>query len=165
VTERSLRSAVLALSGLGASIAGYLVWAHYADVAISCTSGGCETVQRSSYAELVGVPVALLGLLTYVGIAATATVRSERARVATAALVLTGFLFSAYLLLVQLTVIHAVCDWCVASDAVMSALLVVVLLWLRHAQPSLRHSAGHNLNWQQEGARRDVRPGPRRPSA
>jgi len=135
MTEDRLRTVVLVLAGLGAAIAGYLVWAHYADAAISCTSGGCETVQRSDYAEIAGLPVALLGLLAYTAIAATATLRGELARVVTAGIVVTGFLFSTYLLLVQALVIHAVCDWCVASDAVMSALVVVVMLWLRHAQP------------------------------
>jgi uncharacterized membrane protein len=122
---------MLALCAVGAAIAGYLVWARYANVQISCSSGGCETVQRSDYAKLAGVPVAVIGLLAYIAIAATATRRSERARLATAALVLTGFLFSAYLMLVQLTVIHAVCDWCVASDVVMTALVVLALLRLR----------------------------------
>jgi uncharacterized membrane protein len=140
VNEARLRAAVLVLSGLGAAIAGYLVWAHYADVAISCTSGGCETVQRSSYAEIVGLPVALLGLVAYIVIAVTTILRGEAARVATAAIALTGFLFSAYLLLVQLTVLHAVCDWCVASDVVMSALMVVVLLRLRHAESDEGHA-------------------------
>jgi uncharacterized membrane protein len=135
VTERSFQGALVALAGLGAAIAGYLVWARYADVPISCTSGGCETFERSSYADVAGVPVALMGLLAYVAVAATATLRGEHARVATAGLALTGFIFSSYLLLVQLTVIHAVCDGCVASDAVMSALLVVALLRLRHAHP------------------------------
>ena len=135
MSERRFRTAVLALAGLGAGIAGYLVWAHYADATISCTSGGCETVQRSAYAEIAGLPVALLGLLAYVSIAVTATLRGELARAVTAGIVLTGFLFGIYLLFVQALVIHAVCDWCVASDAIMCALTVVVLLWLRHAQP------------------------------
>ena len=111
MSEHRLRTAVLALAGLGAGIAGYLVWAHFADIGISCTSGGCETVQRSKYAEIAGLPVAVLGLLMYAAIAVTAALRGEAARVATAAIALTGFVFSAYLLLVQLTVIHAVCDW------------------------------------------------------
>ena len=131
MSQRSLQAAVLALSCIGAAIAGYLVWARYSNVPISCTTGGCETVQRSSYAKLAGIPVSVLGLAAYMGIAVSALRRSEPARFLTAGLVLTGFLFSAYLLLVQLTVIHAVCDWCVASDVVMSALVVVALLRLR----------------------------------
>jgi uncharacterized membrane protein len=128
------------LSALGAAIAGYLVWAHYGDIAITCTRGGCETVQQSSYAEVAGLPVALLGLVAYIVIAVTTVLKGEAARVATAAIATTGFLFSAYLLLVQLTVIHAICEWCVASDVVMSALMVVVLLRLRHAEPDEDHA-------------------------
>jgi uncharacterized membrane protein len=140
VNEARLRAAVLVLSGLGAAVASYLVWAHYADVAITCTSGGCETVERSSYAEIAGLPVALLGLVAYIAITVTTILKGEAARIAAAAIALTGFLFSAYLLVVQLTVLHAVCDWCVASDLVMSALMVVVLLRLRHAEPDEGHA-------------------------
>ena len=46
----------LALAGLG--IAGYLTYVHYAGVHPVCVaSGGCETVQSSSYAKLAGIPV------------------------------------------------------------------------------------------------------------
>jgi uncharacterized membrane protein len=35
--------------------------------------------------------------------------------------------FGGYLLVVQLTVIDAVCDWCLASDAISSLIAVVAL--------------------------------------
>ena len=59
--RRALTFAV-ALIGLG--IAGYLTVVHYTGGAPVCAiAHGCETVQKSSYASLAGVPVALLGLL------------------------------------------------------------------------------------------------------
>ena len=48
-----LRLAILALAIVGAAIAAYLTYVHYADVSPICTTGGCEKVQRSSYAKLV----------------------------------------------------------------------------------------------------------------
>jgi hypothetical protein len=56
---------VLAAAGIG--IAGYLTVVHYAHQPIACSSiGDCELVNSSKYAKLAGVPVAVLGLLSYV---------------------------------------------------------------------------------------------------
>jgi uncharacterized membrane protein len=128
MTDRALRAAVAVLALAGAGIAAYLTYARYADATIACTTGGCETVQSSAYAEIVGIPVAVLGLAGYVAILATALVPPEYGRPAGAALALAGLVFSAYLLLVQIVAIGAFCVWCLASDAVM-ALLAVAAVW------------------------------------
>jgi uncharacterized membrane protein len=64
-------TAVLALVGIG--IAGYLTWVHYAGLEPVCVGGGggCERVQSSRWAELAGIPVAVLGLAGYVAILAS----------------------------------------------------------------------------------------------
>jgi uncharacterized membrane protein len=132
VTDRlRLGAALVAVSGLG--VAGYLTWTHYAgDAALCPIGGGCETVQESEYAELVGVPVALLGLLAYAAILALVGWDAPVARLAAAALALSGLLFSAYLLVVQLFVIDAICVWCLANDAVIApALALLTALRLR----------------------------------
>jgi uncharacterized membrane protein len=72
MSQARLRTAVAALALVGVAIAGYLTYVHYAGVSITCSTGGCETVQHSRYAEIFGVPVALLGLLAFVGILASA---------------------------------------------------------------------------------------------
>jgi len=65
VTLRRL-TAVLALIGI--AIAGYLTWVHYAGLEPVCVGGGggCERVQSSRWAELAGIPVAVLGLGGYI---------------------------------------------------------------------------------------------------
>jgi uncharacterized membrane protein len=131
MNDRRLRVAVAALAGLGAGIAGYLMYTRVTHVAIACATGGCETVQNSGYAELLGVPVALLGLAAYVFVFGTAFFDSPLARAAGAATAVAGVLFGIYLLLVQLLVIDALCQWCVASDLVLSALAVACLLRVR----------------------------------
>jgi uncharacterized membrane protein len=58
-------SETLGLAGVG--IAAYLTYVHYAGLHPICgISDGCESVQTSSYASLLGIPVALLGLISYV---------------------------------------------------------------------------------------------------
>jgi uncharacterized membrane protein len=130
MTERRLRIdvAVLALAGLG--VAGYLTWVHYADLEPICAggSGGCERVQTSDYAELAGVPVALLGVIGYAAILASLAMPGEAGRFAGALLALAGFGFSAWLTYVELFEIDAICQWCVASAVIMTALAVVTSL-------------------------------------
>lgn len=121
-------AALLCLAGL--AVAGYLTYVHYEDIAPVCTTGGCKKVQGSSYAELAGVPVALLGVIGYLSIALSLLLRGDLGRAATAGLAIVGFGFSAYLTCLELFVIDAICQWCVASAALMTGLVVVAVLRL-----------------------------------
>ena len=124
--------AVLAVLGLG--IAGYLTYVHYAGLHVLCAaSGGCETVQTSSYAKLAGVPVPLLGLIGYLGILASLFFRGETGRLVTAGLALVGFGFSLYLTYLELFVIKAICQWCVGSAVLLTAIAVLAVIRLMRA--------------------------------
>jgi uncharacterized membrane protein len=101
---------------------------HLLDDPVVCPTSGCDVVARSDYAELAGVPLALLGLGAYVGVLTTAIVRSGRLAATGAAVALGGLVFSGYLAYVQLAVLDAVCVWCVASDMVMTALAAATLV-------------------------------------
>jgi uncharacterized membrane protein len=126
-----LGAGVVALAGVG--VAGYLTWAHYADSTVLCVAGGgCETVQESEYADIAGIPVAVLGLGAYATILALVLWDSVGARLAAASLAFLGLLFSLYLLALQLFVIEAVCIWCMANDVVIApALALLTALRLR----------------------------------
>jgi uncharacterized membrane protein len=121
----TLRRASAALALVGAGIAGYLTYVHYAHVQPLCTTGGCEKVQASRYAELLGIPVALLGLAAYATLFALAWIRGATAALASTLLALIGVGFSGYLLWAQLGPIDAICQWCVAQDVVMAAIAVL----------------------------------------
>jgi uncharacterized membrane protein len=111
----------VALIGLGIAI--YLTVVHYSGgVSVCAIAHGCETVQKSSYASLAGVPVALLGAIGYVGILASLLRDDETARTATAFLALLGFGFSAWLTFVEVDKLHAICIWCVGSAICMTIL-------------------------------------------
>jgi uncharacterized membrane protein len=137
VSEGKLRLAIVLLALAGTAVASYLTYARYWDTQIVCTTGGCETVQHSRYAELAGVPVAVLGIVFYLSLLATAAARGPVAAAAGAVLALGGALFAGYLLVLQVAVIDAVCQWCVASDAVIAAAAVFAVLRLqRSGEPS-----------------------------
>ena len=124
--------AVLAVLGLG--IAGYLTYVHYAGIHVLCAaSGGCETVQTSSYAKLAGIPVPVLGLIGYVGILVALLVAGDPGRLATAGIALVGFGFSLYLTYLELFVIKAICQWCVGSAVIMTVIAVLSVVRLLRA--------------------------------
>jgi uncharacterized membrane protein len=126
-----LRVSIAAACAIGAAIAAYLTYVHYAHTTPICTTGGCETVQKSKYAELAGVPVALLGLIAYVVLFGGAFVRGVTAATAGVFVALVGVAFSGYLLWAQIGPINAICQWCLGNDvtiAVVAALYVVRLL-------------------------------------
>lgn len=117
------------LAILGVAIAAYLTIIHYDRGALVCGLGDCQTVQNSKYAEIVGIPVALLGLgmyLSVVGLGVLRRLRPERLPLLTMTaftLVLAGAFYAAYLTYLEVAVIHAICEWCVTS-----ALLTVGIL-------------------------------------
>jgi Predicted membrane protein len=120
--------ALVALAGV--AVAGYLTYVHYQPDALICTSGGgCETVQDSSYAELAGIPVALLGLLGYVAVLVLVAWDSELARTLSAAIALVAAGFAVYLIVLQAFVIDAWCIWCLVNDLVIVPLLAVTTVW------------------------------------
>jgi uncharacterized membrane protein len=123
----TLRRVTAALSLVGIAVAGYLTWIHYAGLDPVCVGGGggCERVQTSPWAELARVPVALLGLLAYATILASLALPEQPGRSLAAFVSLVGFGFSVWLTYVELVEIDAVCQWCVVSAILMTALAVV----------------------------------------
>jgi uncharacterized membrane protein len=127
LSDRTLRIGVALVAFAGIGVAGYLTWAHFADSQVICVAGGgCETVQKSSYSEIAGVPVALLGVISYTTILALVLWDSPSARLGAAALAFVGLLFGIYLLALQLFVIDAICVWCVANDVFIAPALAVL---------------------------------------
>lgn len=124
MSDGRLRLATGGLALLGLAVAGYLTYVHYAELEPFCAGGGggCDRVQNSSYAELVGAPVALLGLLGYGLILVSLWVPGDAGRLTGALLALVGFGFSAYLTWIELFEIDAVCQWCVVSVLLMTGL-------------------------------------------
>lgn len=131
MSERTLRIGIAAVAAGGAALAAYLLYARQTGTQLACTTGGCETVQSSRYAEIFGVPVAALGLVSYFWILATSFARSELARLAQAAVALAACAFSAYLVFVQLHLIGAVCELCLVSDTLIAAAAALALLRVR----------------------------------
>jgi uncharacterized membrane protein len=127
---------MLALAAAGLAVATYLTVVHYSGGSPVCAiSHGCETVQHSRYAKLGGIPVAVLGLAGYLVVLGLVALDRSATRLAVAGATIVGFGFSAYLTYLELFQIHAICQWCVGSAAIMTALLVLAVARALDASP------------------------------
>ena len=133
------RQAIVLLALVGLLVATYL-WLYKIGVIgeLQCGTGGCEVVQTSRYADLLGIPVAFYGVAGYavlfvLGLAGLQPARAgdRRLAVLVAALATAGFAFTLYLTFLELLVLHAICRWCIASAAIMTAIWVLALTALR----------------------------------
>ena len=130
---------LLAVSGLGIVLTGYLSWTALTGSAVQgCSAGGgCDTVLTSRWATLLGLPTALWGLFAYIGLAAIAFVRRADKHWSyawTAAFF--GVCYSVYLTVVSLTILQSACPYCLTSLALMSTALALVV-WQR--PPAMAH--------------------------
>jgi uncharacterized membrane protein len=136
-TDTRLRIAIAVLSVIGIGIGAYLTYVHYEKIKVLClSSGGCETVQSSSYAKLAGIPVATLGLAGYIGIFLSVWIRNELGRLGAFGLALLGFLFSMYLTYRELFTIKAICQWCVGSAVLMTLLAILTTIRVVRDEPA-----------------------------
>lgn len=135
MSDPVLRAAIAVVALAGVGVAGYLTYVHYEPAALICTAGGgCEQVQDSEYATIVGIPVALLGLVAYLVVLALVAWDTPTARALTAALALGALAFAAYLVALQAFAIEAWCVWCLVNDlAIVPLLALLAVLRLRAA--------------------------------
>jgi uncharacterized membrane protein len=115
---------------VGALDAGYLTLKHYTRTPLGCSLlAGCDKVTTSEYAEIAGIPVALLGLAYYLAIAGMAGLHIARGgRRAMAMLIMlspVGFAASIWFVYLQVAVIGALCAYCIASAATSTGILIV----------------------------------------
>ncbi len=138
---------LLAIIGVG--VATYLTIIHYDRGILVCGLGDCQTVQNSKYAEIGGIPIALLGLgmyLSVIGLGVLRRLRPERLPLLTQTaftLVLAGAFYAAYLTYLEVAVIHAICEWCVSSALLTVGILLAegIGMWRLSEEPIEEYSA------------------------
>jgi uncharacterized membrane protein len=140
MSERRLYAVSLFLALLGLAVSGYLSYVKLFDAPMMCIDGvfQCDAIQQSAYAELAGVPVAILGLLSYVVITALLffqnrnTFLEENGIALLLGLVFFSWLYSMYLVYVQASVLQAWCQWCVVHEIIITVLLIVTGIRFKH---------------------------------
>ncbi len=132
--------AALALAGIFISI--YLTLYKLGVIGeLNCSIGSCETVNTSRWSIFLGLPVAAWGLLFYLDVFIIAllgtTPRLENEPLVSVVLAVEaaiGVLFSAWLTYLELSVIHAICIWCVTSAFIVTIIFLVSVADLRETR-------------------------------
>lgn len=140
--RRSLRApkvlvwVALLLGVAGLIISGYLTYEHFTgSTTLACPETGrinCTKVTSSPYSEIVGVPVALLGTLYFLGslpllLPAAWAADARWVPVARLGLAGLGVVMVLYLLWAEFYGVGAICLWCTAVHAVTFLLFVTVV--------------------------------------
>ena len=129
--------ATLAASAAGLAVSVYLTIAHYTQsVTLACPATGaidCQKVTTSPESMLLGIPVAVLGLVFFaatgaLGLPATWHARTPWLRTARLALAVVGVCFVARLVYAELFQIDAICLWCTVVHVLALALFAITVL-------------------------------------
>ena len=134
---KSIINTLIAIAAIGFIDATYLTINHFQNGTPPCFIGSCEVVLTSAYSVMFGVPVALLGGLYYlfiliclgVYIESQTAIRKNRALTIGLSVSIIGLGMSLYFLYVQAFVLHAFCQYCLAS-ALTSTLLFIVSVFV-----------------------------------
>lgn len=135
-----LRRISLLLAVAGILITGYMTYNKLSGQVLPCTNEGivnCSVVENSAWAYVLGVPTATWGLLAHLAIAAILLLDQrvaflrEYSVIILFGIVLFGMLYHTYLIYVSLTILRAICPWCMAAATIMLLQLIVTGIRLR----------------------------------
>jgi uncharacterized membrane protein len=121
---------ILPMIFAGLLVAGYLAMIETTQAEATCgIVGNCNAVNQSAYAQFLGIPVAVIGIVGYLTILALWVAGQVTSKSWIDALrfiaILLGVGFSVYLTFVEPFVLRESCVWCLTS-----AVLMVLLLWM-----------------------------------
>lgn len=139
----------IVLAILGLFVASYMAWAELTGNETSCPGHtgslegtattlavDCGFVQNSIYAKAFGMPVAILGVIGYLGILLVWLLENrysllgEYSALLNFGMALFGILFSVYLTYTELFIMYTVCTWCLTSAALMALVFIVTIIKL-----------------------------------
>lgn len=127
---------ILVASLIGLVDALYLTVKHYLQSSVFCSLlNGCDKVTGSSYATIIGIPVALMGMVYYfslllVTILILTRPNNKKFLKIIFAISSGGFLFSLWLVYLQIFVIKALCLYCLVSATVTTMIFTLSLIYL-----------------------------------
>lgn len=135
--DKRLSQLAIALAIIGLLVAIYMsIYKLTSNDSMCIGSGDCKTVNASRYAEVSGIPVAFLGVAGYAAILAVLLLErripflEENGTLVFFGLSLTGFLFTLYLIFVEVALIKAYCPFCITSQTAMTLIFILSVIRL-----------------------------------
>ena len=135
--EKRLSQLAIILTIIGLLVSIYMtIYKITSNDSMCIGSGDCKTVNASRYAEVYGIPVAVLGMAGYSAILAVLLLErkpgffQQNGTLLFFGLSLTGFLFTLYLIFVEVALIKAYCPFCITSQTVMTIIFIISVIRL-----------------------------------
>ncbi len=135
--DKWLYRASIALVVVGLLVSIYMTIYKITDNGAMCLgSGDCSTVNASKYAEVNGIPVALIGVLGYAAILAVHYFENrdrffkQNSTLMIFGMALTGFIFTVWLIYVEIALIKALCPFCITSQVAMTLIFILAVMRL-----------------------------------
>lgn len=137
---RKISNTLLVLLGLSAIVglidSLYLTITHYTNALVPCNfTHGCETVLRSSYSEILGMPVAAFGVIFYIVVLGASIFFIQHKMFHWWLVIwgLIGFASTLYLFYIQAFILHAFCQYCLLSAATSTTVFILsIMLYFMH---------------------------------
>ncbi len=141
--DKAIYRLSIAFTVIGLLVSIYMTIYKLTDDNSMCLgSGDCSIVNASQYSEVRDIPVAVIGMAGYAAILALLFLErrsdflKENATLLIFGLSLTGFLFTVYLIYVEIYLIKAFCPFCITSQVAMTLIFILSIIRLVR-QPSL----------------------------
>jgi uncharacterized membrane protein len=137
--EKRISQLAIALTVIGLLVAAYMtVYAITSNDSMCVGSGDCKTVNNSRYSKIdiagLEIPVAVLGVVGYAAILAVLLFEprigflEQNGTLAFFGLSLIGFLFTLYLIYVEIALIKAFCPFCITSQVAMILIFILSVI-------------------------------------
>jgi len=133
--NKRLKQVMVALSVLGLLVAIYMTIFKLTNNESMCIgSGGCSIVNASGYSAVYGIPVALFGVVGYLSILALLYLETKpgffqaNGSMLLFAVTLAGFLFTVWLVYVEVALIKAYCPFCITSQISMTLIFILTVI-------------------------------------
>jgi uncharacterized membrane protein len=137
--EKRLSQLAITLTVIGLLVSVYMtIYKITSNDSMCIGSGDCKTVNSSRYSEVNiannKIPVAVLGVVGYAAILAVLLLErkmdflQQNGSLVFFGLSLIGFLFTLYLIYVEIALIKALCPFCLASQTAMTLIFILSVI-------------------------------------
>jgi uncharacterized membrane protein len=133
--DKRLKQVIIVLTVIGLLVAIYMTIFKLTNNESMCIgSGGCSVVNASGYSEVRGIPVAVFGVLGYLSILVLLYLVNKPGFFQTNGsmllftVTLAGFLFTVWLVYVEVALIKAYCPFCITSQISMTLIFILTVI-------------------------------------
>lgn len=135
--DKWLYRASIALVIVGLLVSVYMtIYKVTSNDSMCLGSGDCSTVNASIYSEVNNIPVAAIGVLGYWAILGVLFFENrnsffrQNGTLLIFGMALTGFIFTVWLIYVEVALLKAICPFCVTSQVAMTLIFILAVIRL-----------------------------------